>query len=133
VPVTQIIGAMNLLHLAHLLQQEPYPLPHVVVLPPVTPHYAHLDATGATVDPYPLSSIFDLPLFEKTTGIAVVNWHDVKDLDTVHDFDGAAREVVACWAPWWTQFGSPISGWTMERRLGLGAYQLSEGLLRTVS
>lgn len=110
---------MNLLHLAFLLQQKPYPLPHVVVLPPVSPHYAHLKATGEAVVPYPFSSIYDLPAFERTTGIAVVGWHDIKDLDTVQDFEGAAREDVACWAPWWTQFSSPISGYTMERRLGL--------------
>lgn len=95
----QLIGAINLLHLAFLLQQSPYPLPHVVILPPITPHNNHLEAGGHWVDPWPLGDVFDLRAFEAKTGVAVVEWREVKMLDNVYA-TGYPREDVACWSSW---------------------------------
>lgn len=100
----QLIGAIHLLELAFLLQQPPYALPHVVVLPPITPHGGHLGlaGTGRSVEPYPIGEIFDLRAFEGETGIAVVEWRDVKKLENVNA-PGYFKEDVACWSPHMTQ------------------------------
>jgi hypothetical protein len=74
----QVLGTMNLLHIAFLIRRlETSSPPLVVVLPPVTPHYDHLEATedDDDIDPLPLSAVFDLPAFEQATGLAVVDWH----------------------------------------------------------
>lgn len=108
---------MNLLHVAyHMGRMETSSLPLVVVLPPVPPHYTHLEATGDyDVDPFPIDGVFDLPTFEQATSISVVSFNDIKDLSQADP----ALESVACWSPTWSQFGRPDAYRPIDEWLGI--------------
>jgi hypothetical protein len=116
----QVLGAMNLLHIASLIGRIETSSPRlVVVLPPVTPNYAHLEATNdAHVDPLPLDSVFDLPAFEQATGLAVVNWHDMKHVPALK----AGVESLACWSPTWSQNGHIGTNVPIDQWLGIRTF-----------
>jgi hypothetical protein len=109
---------MNLLHIAFLISRlETSSPPFVVVLPPVTPHYDHLEATedDDNIDPLPLSAVFDLPAFEQATGLAVVDWHHIKDVTRPKP----AVESLACWSATWFQFKQAPSWRPIDEWLGI--------------
>lgn len=117
----QLIGSLNILHIAYTVQNLGlYSLPHVVVLPPITPHLGHLEA-DSWVDPITLNDVFDLHAFEAATGIATISWEHIKNVGS----SSAEIEDIGCWSPSWTQFGSRDTDDVQDNWLGVRAFSLS--------
>jgi hypothetical protein len=72
----------NLLHLSTLTGRT-------AILPPFTPSHVGSDAPLV-----PFSEIFDIQRLSAALGAPVVEWHEVKDIDSEE------LETLGCWSVW---------------------------------
>jgi hypothetical protein len=72
----------NLLHLGQLTGR-------ITILPPFSPSHV-----GADAPLVPFSEIFDLPRLSAALGTPLVEWHEVKDIDSKE------VDTLGCWSVW---------------------------------
>lgn len=91
----------NLIYLGLLTQRVP-------ILPPFAP--SHIGHNQRLV---PFGEVFDVPRLSKAIHVPLVEWHEVKDVESTHD------DSLGCWSVWETAHSSngvrsPIYSWMMR-------------------